>query len=174
MRLFVKIGAILLCALQLISCGARQVDICELMQRLCEESGGENGKGILYFNQTRNSQNEDFEELSYEDFGFLYSGKREPPVCANRITGYAVRLSLDGDGYEIHIIECANPSDTEEISEMLLKRVERLQGAEILQYAPQTYEMYFRGAQVYARGKYAFLLATPDNKAVIEAIDRAL
>ena len=80
MRLFVKIGAILLCALQLISCGARQVDICELMQRLCEESGGENGKGILYFNQTRSSQNEDFEELSYEDFGFLYSGKREPPV----------------------------------------------------------------------------------------------
>lgn len=172
MRYFVKIAAGVLAVLVfLMSCGARETDICELALAVCDEMEESGGRGILYLDRTRNSSNGDFHELSKDNFGFLYTGKKETPSCINRITGYAVRLSLDGNGCEIHIIECVNPSDTDEVSAMLLERVERLQGAEILQYAPESYEMYFRGAEVFTEGRYAFLLATPDNEAVKAVID---
>ena len=153
-----------------LSCGRGETDIASLMLDICDACGGEYGKGILYLDRTRNTGNTVFSELSGKDLGFLYSGKREEPPCYERIEGYAVRLPLDGSGYEIHIIRCLSPSDTDEIEQMLLARVERLQNAEILQYAPEEYELYFRGAEVMTRGRLVFLLATPDNSAGKEAI----
>jgi hypothetical protein len=62
--------------------------------------------------------------------------------------------------------------DTAEAEALLLRRVERLQSAEILEYAPEGYELYFRGAEVRTVGRYAVLLATPDNASAFRAIKR--
>ena len=174
MRCLVKITAALTLCAMLFSCSGKNADVGEVALAVCEEIGESGGRGVLYFDRTRNCSNVDFKELSAEKFGFLYSGKIEAPSCISRIAGYAVRLSLDGNGCEVHIVECVNPSDSDEVCAMLLERVERLQSAEILQYAPESYEMYFRGAEVYAKGRYAILLATPDNEAAKDVIKRLL
>jgi hypothetical protein len=138
--------------------------------------GGNDGesKAIFYSDATRKCENVDFDVLSGEDFGYLYDGVFKAPVCFNRIEGYAIRMPLDTSGYEIHVIKCVNISDSTEIEQMLLSRLERLQSAEILEYAPKSYEICFRGAIVYTCGRYVFLLATPDNEAMIREIKRIL
>ena len=151
----------------------KNVDICEVLLKLCEiENGYSSDKAVFYFDETRKCENVDFQLLSGQRFGYLYDGVFEEPVCFGRIEGYAIRMPLDTSGYEIHIIECVNVSDSEEIGAMLLRRVEKMQSAEILQYAPESYEICFRGAIVYTRGRYAFLLATPDNDAAVKVIKR--
>ena len=152
----------------------KEVDIYTLLIELCETNGEAYGKEIIYFDRTRNSENGDFHTLSEEKLGYLYTGRFEPPGCMSRISGYALRMPLDTSGYEIHIIECLNPSDTSEISSLLQKRIDKLQGSEILSIAPETYEMYFRGAVLYSKGRYVFLLATPDNASVIKRIEKVL
>lgn len=146
----------------------------ELLLRLCEMSGGENNKAVLYLNRTPDAENSGFRVMSGEDFGYLYSGKFEAPACMDRIVGYAIRLPLDESGHEIHIIECVDPSDTEEVGALLLARVERMQSAEILEFAPEGYEICFRGAIVRAYGRYVFLLSTPDNASLEAEIKRLI
>ena len=170
MRSFGIFAMIILMVFGCVSCGNEETDIASLMLEICDACGGEYGKGVLYLDRARDTGNAVFSVLSGEELGFLYSGKKEVPPCFGRINGYAVRLPLDGSGYEIHIISCLSPSDADEIEQMLLARVEKLQNAEILQYAPEEYELYFRGAEVMTSGRLVFLLATPDNSAAKEAI----
>jgi hypothetical protein len=155
--------------------GDKDADVCEVLLKLCEVGGNDGkSKAIFYSDATRKCENVDFGVLSGEDFGYLYDGKFEKPVCFDRIDGYALRMPLDTGGYEIHAIRCVNISDCEEIEKMLLSRVEKMQNSEILEYAPESYEICFRGAIVYTYGHYVFLLATPDNEAVIKKIKRIL
>ena len=160
-----------------LSCSAvgDDTDICEVLLRVCEiEDSYSSDMAVFYFDETRKCENGDFQVLSREKFGYLYDGKFEEPVCFGRISGYAIRMPLDTSGYEVHIVECVNASDSKEIEAMLLRRVEKMQSAEILQYAPESYEICFRGAIVYSYGRYVFLLATPDNEAAIKEIKRLL
>ena len=105
--------------------------------------------------------------------GRLYIGRWEEPACFSVISEYAIRLPLDDSGFEIHAIRCVNLSDTEEISRLIRKRIDMLQNAEIKEYAPESYERYFVGAEVYVFGDTVFLLATPDNLSVKRLIRRA-
>jgi hypothetical protein len=104
--------------------------------------------------------------------GRLYNGKWEVPTCFLRISEYAVRLPLDDSGFEIHALKCLNASDTEEVSRLVRKRIDRLQSAEIKEYAPESFERCFVGAEVYVRGDIVFLLATPDNLSAKRIIKR--
>ena len=163
-------GCVLSC-----SNGHKEVDVCEILLDLCKiESEYSLNSAVLYFGETRKCENGDFTALPKEKFGYLYDGVFEAPVCFDRIEDYAIRMPLDTSGYEIHIIRCVNVSDSEEIKAMLMRRVEKMQSAEILQYAPESYEICFRGAIVYTYGRYVFLLATPDNEAVVREIKRLL
>ena len=165
----------LLTLTSLCSCSSyKSKDAAELLLDICEENGVSKIKGKLYVDKAHKSPNEDFCVISSDDLGYLYSGKFEPPLCLNRIESVALRLPLDDSGCEIHVIKCLNPSDTEEIASMLQSRIDKLQGAEILSFAPETYEMYFKGAEIYTKGCFAFLIATPDNKSVIKQIKELL
>ena len=63
-------------------------------------------------------------------------------------------------------------SDTEEVSALLQKRIDRICNSEILEYAPESFEKYFRGAEIFVYKRAVFLLATPDNRAVKKEIKR--
>ena len=164
---------LLVAVLAFYGCGRTEnIEITELLMLISEEQTGENGKGVFY---TRNADGkEGFLTLDENSFGRLYSGRYEPPVCMDRIEDYAVRLPVDDSGYEIHIIKCLNRSDSEEISMMLQSRIEKIQNLEILEYAPENFEKYYRGAVVVTVGRYAVLLATPDNKLAEKTIKKYL
>lgn len=155
--------AVLILAVCLISCQVRTVEAPELLTKLCNIFGSEDNvkKGTVY----------DFDHpLTSERFGMLYTGKYASPPCFSRIAGYTIRLPSDESGFEIHIIECVNRSDTAEISRMLSSRIQMLRSAEIREYAPDTYLRYFENATVVTKGRYAFLLATPNNEKCIKII----
>lgn len=153
-----------------VSCDLKKTDIYGLLAELCDafEGSADVGRGVKYAENELEAQ--DIRALSAERFGRLYTGRNEPPPCFSSIEGYALRLPSDESGFEIHIIKCVNRSDVGEVSNMLLRRVEMISSAEIRQYAPSAYMKYFENAEVYARGRYAFLLATPDNESCIRII----
>ena len=166
---------ILMCVLTaLFSCARAEVDEKEVLIGICDAIGGGYGKGVLYTSAETELEGHTFLKLTDAEFGFLYNGRKEPPGCFSRIAGYAVRIPSDESGYEIHVVKCRSLSDTDEVKQMLLCRVERLQGAEILKYAPESYEAYFRGAEVFVKGSYVFLLATPDNALARETVKKLL
>ena len=152
-------------------CDSQQkTDIKTVMRELCALQS--ETKGVMYCRETAGE--EDFFVLDEDNFGRLYSGKFAPPVCIDRINDYTVRLPVDDSGYEIHIIECLNRSDVGEVADMLRQRTEKIQNSEILEYAPENFEKYFRGATVLTYGRYAVLLATPDNEAAEKLLKKLL
>ncbi len=150
-------------------------DIVQLLYRLCEVGGqGSEDTAAFYFDDVTASKYDGLRVRSSEDFGFLYDGIFAEPVCYNRIENYAIRLPLDTSGFEVHIMRCVNLSDCAEVQAMLSRRLDKMQNAEIREYAPENYEICFTGATVYAEGRYVFLISTYDNEAVIKEIKRAL
>ena len=162
-RLFCAAFTVILCLAALASCQVRTVEARGLLAKLCDVFGSEDGikKGTVY---------DADRPLSPERFGMLYTGKYDPPPCFSRIAGYAIRLPSDEYGFEIHVIKCINRSDTSEISHMLYSRIQMLRSAEIREYAPDTYLRYFENATVVTKGRYAFLLATPNNEKCVKII----
>ena len=162
-RLFCAVLALAVCLIALASCQVRTAEASELLTKLCDVFGSEDSakKGTVYDAER---------SLSPERFGMLYTGKYDPPPCFSRIAGYAIRLPSNEYGFEIHVIKCVNRSDTTEISRMLSNRIQTLRSAEIREYAPDTYLRYFENATVFTKGKYAILLATPNNEKCIKII----
>lgn len=147
------------CILSLSGCQKSPRNIYGLLCALSESFSEEYGPSLLY----SDSEVEGFDIGTPELLGRLYLGRFEEPSCASKLSGFAIRLPLDDSGFEIHILKCVNVSDTEEVSELVGKRIDRLQNAEIREYAPESYERYFVGAEVFVWGDTVFLLATPDN-----------
>ncbi len=144
------------------SCAKKEQDICSILTRLCDIFPEEYGFSALY----SDTEQEGFILADGDDLGRLYTGLFQPPSCYSRIEGFAIRLPMDDSGFEIHIIKCVNRSDTEEISALLMRRIDKITSSEIMDYAPESYEKYFIGAEIYIRGDMVFLLATPDNAKV--------
>ena len=151
------------------SCKSSPKNIYGLIKTLSDSFSEEKGAYILY----ADSEQAGFSVLDGKDLGRLYIGRWEEPSCFSRISGYAIRLPLDDSGFELHALKCVNLSDTEEISRLIRKRIDRLQNAEIKEYAPESYERYFVGAEIFVWGDTVFLLATPDNLSVKRQIKRA-
>ncbi len=167
------LGVLAVCGCVISCSGGDDVDIYEMLLELCETGGNAaQGDAVFYADEEGAEENDGFRVRSKEDFGFLYDGIFAAPACYDRIEGYAIRLPLDDSGFEVHIIECVNVSDATEVMMMLQRRVDKMQNAEILEYAPENYEICFRGAIVCSRGRYAFLVSTYDNEAVKEVIKR--
>lgn len=147
-------------------CGCDETDIYNLMDELCEyfdASGETDAKYVLMTDK----------EGSAEKLGRLYTGLYEAPGCYSLITGYTVRLPADESGFEIHALRCRNRSDTEEVAELLRKRIKKISSSEIKDYAPESFEMYFAGSEVFMRRDTVYLLATPDNAAAKRIIRKA-
>ncbi len=150
------------------SCAKKERDICSLLLELCDIFSEEYGPSVLY----SDAEHQGFTKSDGVTLGRLYTGLFEPPNCYSRIKSFAVRLPMDDSGFEIHIIKCVNRSDTEEISALLMRRIDSITSSEIMDYAPESYERYFIGAEVFTRGDTVFLLATPDNAKVKKEIKK--
>ena len=123
------------------------------------------GAWLLSSERRGNSaENAVFEPLTAEEFGHLYTGRYETPHAFSRLLGAAVRLPLDGSGFEIHVTVALNPSDTEALRSLMSERLERMRSNEILSYAPEEYRINQSNAEIYVKGRYVILLATPDNE----------
>ena len=161
-------------------CAALCCQSCAFAQKntdvysIIEQISANESRGVLYFDRTRNAENDTFLTLAPEKLGYLYTGRFEPPECLDRVSSYALRLSADLEGGEIHVIECIDRSDTAEITALMSLRIERFQSSEVLWIAPETHEKYFKSATTYVKGRYAFLLATADNSSVIRQIEKIL
>ena len=147
-------------------CGCDETDIYRLMDRMCacfDAEGEGYAKCVVMTN----------ESSSAEQFGRLYTGLYEAPGCYSLISGYAIRLPSDESGFEIHAVRCGNRSDTEEIADLLRKRIKKISSSEIKEYAPESFEMYFAGSEVFVYRDTVYLLATPDNTAVKRIIKKS-
>ena len=60
------------------------------------------------------------------------------------------------------------------IEKMLIRRLDYIKGRSLHIYSPQNYETYSASAIVYRKGKYLFLLATPDNQRAVRAIEKLI
>ena len=147
-------------------CGCDKTDIYGLMGEMCAyfDSNGETDKKYVLMTD---------ENSSAEKLGRLYTGLHEAPGCYQLITGYAVRLPADESGFEIHALRCRNRSDTEEVAELLRKRIKKISSSEIKEYAPESFEMYFAGSEIFVYRDTVYLLATPDNSAIKRIIKRS-
>ena len=168
-RRIVSVFLILAALFSLCSCSKSPKDIYGLVKTLSESFDEDSGACIYYSDKEQVG----YTVLDGRSLGRLYIGRWEEPACFSVISEYAIRLPLDDSGFEIHAIRCVNLSDTEEISRLIRKRIDMLQNAEIKEYAPESYERYFVGAEVYVFGDTVFLLATPDNLSVKRLIRRA-
>ena len=165
-----------LLALSSVSCSpmGEGMDAGEVLCAVFSTVEDAGGRGIIYFDRTRNTENGDTHVISEEKLGYLYTGRIEPLQCADRIESYAVRLPSDMGGCELHVIKCLNPSDCTEVAAFFEKRIGKLKASEVLSIAPETCEKCFLGAEVYQKGRFVFLIATSDNAAVIKAIEGVL
>lgn len=171
---FVPLSVLLVfCCVVFSSCKGSDTDIYGAIYKLCEAGGNAlSGDAVFYADSRGASENEELRVRSDEDFGFLYDGVFKAPSCFDRIEGYVLRIPLDDSGFEIHIIKCVNPSDCDEVEAMLLRRVDKMRNAEILEYAPKGYGECFKNAEVRKKGRYVFLLSTYDNEAVYALIKK--
>lgn len=115
-----------------------------------------------------------FSPLTDQAIGRLYTGLYEQPSCRSRIDACAVRLPIDESGFEIHVLCALNPSDVQEITALLDRRLQKMKTAEILQYAPDEYKPHYENAEIFTKRNYVFLLATPDNAAAKRLIREKL
>ena len=147
------------------SCGCDETDIYAVLDELClyfSENGERDAKYILV---TGKNAPAGYVEWSSDKFGRLYTGLYEEPGCFPLITGYALRLPSDESGFEIHVVRVRNRSDTEEVAALMRKRVQKISSSEIREFAPESFEMYFVGSEVFVYRDTVYLLATPDNVA---------
>ena len=153
---------IFFCTINFLSCQKSPKNIYTLLTEICVSFGDELGASVMY----ADTESDGFTVANENTLGRLYEGKWERPSCMSRIRSYAIRLPVDDSGLEIHILKCVSLSDRGEVSALVQRRIDRFQNAEIKEYAPQDYEKYFVGAEVYVKGDTVFLLATPDNTSV--------
>lgn len=137
-----------------------------LLTKINESFVDESTVSLMY----SDTETDGFTFADGKTLGRLYDGRWEAPSCVSRIRAYAIRLPVDDSGFEVHILKCVSLSDRGEVAALVQRRVDRLQNAEIREYAPESYEKYFVGAEVYIKGDTVFLLATPDNRAVKKLI----
>ena len=175
-RVFLVVLSILTVCGCVLSCSkGDDVDIYSFIYELCEAGGSDaHETAVFYADERSANENSGLRVRSNEEFGFLYDGVFAEPACFGRIEGFVIRMPQDDSGFEVHVIKCVNVSDTSEVAAMLQRRVDRLQSAEILEFAPESYEICFRGAIVYTRGRLAFLISTYDNEAVRRVIDKQI
>jgi len=176
MKKFISIilsGALIYTALfVLVGCGRNETDIYTVMNRLClyySESSEQTSKYTLISGKTAP---EGYVEWGADKFGRLYTGLYEAPACFPLITAYAIRLPSDESGFEIHAVRCQNRSDTDEVAALLQKRIKKISSSEIKEHAPESFEMYYAGSEIFVFHDTVYLLATPDNSAAKKLIRR--
>ena len=172
--LFFLLVAIILSVFSSACGGTPKVSAEELCLSLNELFPDTDRGAVMLSDKASEDESGVFSPLTDQTIGRLYTGLYEPPSCRSRIDACAVRLPIDESGFEIHVLCALNPSDVQEITALLDRRLQKMKSAEILQYAPDEYKPHYENAEIFTKGNYVFLLATPDNTAAKKLIREKL
>ena len=110
--------------------------------------------------------------LSETDACFIYTGVYGELPEWSLIDSYAVHLPDRPQVYEIHIIKVKNETDTETVCKMMCHRADLLHKYFLAQTDGGDYDYSRYKAEIYTKGGYVFLLATPDNEAAKKHIEK--
>lgn len=152
-----KLLALLLTLLLLClsSCGTEKKSCAEILLSAFPEAEG--GAFTLYEDHGKEKG------IVYPSlFPLLYGTKGHDDVFAS-ICDYAVLLSKNESGFEVHLFRVLHPSQIECVYELLCQRLEMLQNAAIRAYEGEKYERCLSGASIMQIEDMICLLATPDN-----------
>ncbi len=108
--------------------------------------------------------------ISEESFNNMYTGNQIELSEWDMIDQFRLVVSDSSNLFEIHVIKAVNISDTEIIKKLVEKR------AALIENFRKTASGYFTAnkADVYVKGKFVFLLVTPDNEKAIKIINKSL
>ena len=107
--------------------------------------------------------------LSPEDFSFLYTGESTRLPEWDTIQDFRLILSNSTDFFEIHVIRTATADQADEIVKLLNRR------ARLLSLHNKLNEDYpAEDPLVYVSGRYAVLIATPDNESAKRLLNKIL
>ncbi|MCQ2424782.1 MAG: hypothetical protein MJ070_01430 [Lachnospiraceae bacterium] len=112
--------------------------------------------------------------LSEQDAAFLYLGEYGSLPEWTLIDDFAVRIPDRPQVYELHVFHAANAADTEAVCKLLCRRADLLEAYFRNPEKTGTYDYSTYRAEVYVKGSYVFLLATPDNAAAIDLIEKSV
>ena len=105
--------------------------------------------------------------------GLLYYGQAGAKIHEfDLLADYAIHLSTDQSGFEIHVFKLMCISDRAQVSKILQRRIYLLQSREVHIFNPSGYETHIASATVHISGNFVVLLVTNDNQTAIRVIER--
>lgn len=152
------------------ACSGKTVDCNGLMQEICQLFPDMPATESMYLSDTTSGGI----SMSEQDAAHIYTGEYGTLSEWSMLDSYAVRLPDRPQIYEIHILKVKNESDAETVSKLLCRRADLLAQYFVNPEKTGDYDYSSYRADVYMKGQYVFLLATPNNAAVIDLIEKKL
>ncbi len=112
--------------------------------------------------------------LSETDASFIYTGVYGTLPEWELIDSYAIRLPDRPQVYEIHIVKVKNETDADTVCKMMCHRADLLHKYFLAQTEGGDYDYSRYQAEIYSKGSYIFLLATPDNEVAKKCIEKKI
>lgn len=162
--------AILAACTMLTACGSGAVRASGLLSDICQLFPDLPATESVYQSDTESGG----ELLSEQDAAHIYKGEYGALPEWSLVEEYAVRLPDQPQIYEIHILKVKDETNLETISKLLCHRADLL--AKYFNDPSKTGDYDYSGyrADVYQKGQYVFLIATPNNDSVIALIDKSV
>ncbi len=87
------------------------------------------------------------------------------------ISDYALYYSADNNTFEISVLKAKSSEDTQKLVSLFERRKQTLAAGDKAAYDPQ-FEKLMNESEILVDGDFVILLITPDNDAVIKAIEK--
>ncbi len=109
-------------------------------------------------------------ELDSFSMSMWSDGNFEECKAYDLLSDYAICYSSDNITYEISVLKAKNNQDTSELVSLLERRKNTLSEGDKAAYDPNFKEL-MNDSRIITDGNFVMLLITPDNDAVIKAIE---
>lgn len=86
------------------------------------------------------------------------------------VSDYALYLSADNNTFEISVLKAKSKADVEKLVSVFERRKQTLSQGDKAAYDPD-FKMLMQNSQILIEGDFVILLITPDNQAIITAIE---
>ena len=101
-------------------------------------------------------------------------GDGEPRAAFYGVKDGALALSKKDNGFEIQVYRTGHPSQAKDLANVLCDREALLKSMWNKRYLGEIFDAYLSSASVYTDGCFVFLLATGDNDAILEKLEKYL
>lgn len=89
------------------------------------------------------------------------------------LSDYAICYSNDNTTYEISVLKAKTNDDVEKLQSLLERRKQTLSEGDKAEYDPN-FNLRMDDAKIIVEGDFVILLITPDNMAVLDAIEKLM